>query len=118
MQFHVGGHEQIYELSISRSAGSAAINIGGDVVDFLAVLLDDNRSPSGSGIGSQDHPTIVLHSYNCGSGLLMGNGLDDFLFDQQLVPTIACSLTFDSVTDQSLPFVRCMIEDVPFSKIF
>lgn len=57
-------------------------------MNFLAVLLYDDRSASGSGIGSQDNASIVLDTANGSTGLFIGHGFDDIFLLKELVSGI------------------------------
>lgn len=86
LQFEIGGHEEVDELGVRGCACSACIDVGGDIVDLLAVLLHHNRSSSGTGISRQHDSVSVLHSHDGGTGLLVGERLDCLFFLEELVP--------------------------------
>ena len=85
LEFQVGGHEEVDKLGISGGACPTAVDVGCDVVYFLTVFLYNNGASGSSGIGSKDNSTIILDSDNSGSCFFMGDGLDDFFFDEELV---------------------------------
>ena len=39
---------------VGGRAGATAVNVGGDVVDFFAVLVGDGGVVGGAGVGSED----------------------------------------------------------------
>ena len=116
LQFQIGGHEKVDELSVSSSTGSACIDIGCNIVNFLAVLLHNNGSSGSSGISSQHNTAVVLDSYNGCACLLMWDGMNDMLIDEEFVSSIKKLNTFEWVTDRIHPFVRCKPEDEPLFK--
>ena len=116
LEFKVGGHEEIDKLSVGGSSGSAAVDIGSNIVDFLAVLFDNNRAAGGSGVSSQDDPVVELASHNGGTSLLMGDGVDNFLFEEDFVSTMVKVRTSGRGKDRSLPSARCKLEGDSFLK--
>ena len=118
LQFKIGRHEQVHELSISCCSCTAAVNIGSDIVDLLAVLFYHNRSSCGSGISTKHNTTIELNSHNSGSCLFVRKSFDDLLFNQSVVSEFINLFTFGQETNRSLPSEHRMLEDVPFQKLF
>ena len=85
LEFKIGGHEEVDELGIGCGSGSACVDIGGNVVYFLAVLFNDDGSSGGPGIGSKDDSVSKFASDNGGSCFFMGHGLDDIFVLKHLV---------------------------------
>lgn len=42
LKFEVGGHEEVDELCVCSSSGSAGVDVRSDVVDFFAIFFNDD----------------------------------------------------------------------------
>ncbi len=60
LQFKVGSHKQINKLGVGSSASTAGIDVGCDVVYFLAVLFDNDTASGSPGISSEHHSILSL----------------------------------------------------------
>lgn len=85
LQLEGGRHEHGDELGISGCACSTAVNVGGDVVDFLAVFLDNDGATCGPGVGSQHYSSIILDTYDSGSCFLMLDLFGGVLLHEEFV---------------------------------
>lgn len=57
-------------------------------MNFLAVLLYDDRSTGGSGISSKDNASIVLDTANGSTSLFIRHGFDDIFLLKELISGI------------------------------
>lgn len=85
LELQVWRLEEVHELGIGSCSRTAAVNVGGDVVNFLTVLLYDNWSASGSCVSCEYDTSIVLDTANGCTGLLVWHGLDDVFLLKELV---------------------------------
>ena len=76
----VGVHAQEFELRrdhlshhfrVGSGPRTAAIHVGGEVMNLFAILFGNFRAGSGTGIGPQDH-TVLVHDADDGSSCLFG----------------------------------------------
>lgn len=59
---------------ISGGSSTTAVHVGSQVVDLFAVLVGDNRSSGGTGIGTEDETVLVNQSNDsCSSLCRLGN---------------------------------------------
>lgn len=58
LQLQVGRDEQVHELRVGRSASAAAVDVGRDRVDLLAVLLHHDGPARRPRVGSQHHAVL------------------------------------------------------------
>ena len=82
LQLQVGGHEQVDELCVCGGASSTGVDVWCNVVDLLAVLLNDDGATGGPGVGCQHHSVPELDPHDGGAGLFVGDGLDVFAVEQ------------------------------------
>lgn len=85
MEFEIGAHEEVDELCVSSCSCSTCINVGSNVVDFLAILFDDNGSTCGTSISSQDDSIFVLASDDGGACFFMRSWVDDVFILEHLI---------------------------------
>ena len=88
LEFKIGWLEKIDKLSIGSSTGTTAVNVGCNVMNFLAVLLYDDGSTSGSGISSKNDTSVVLDTTNGGTGLFIWHGFDDIFLLKELISDV------------------------------
>ena len=74
MEFEVGTHEKVDELSVSGCSCSTCVDVGSNVVDFLAVLFDHNGTSCGSGVSSKNDSISILAADDGGACFFMGDG--------------------------------------------
>ena len=55
-------------LGVGCGSGSAAVDVGGEVVDFFAVFVGYFCASCGAGVGSEDHAVFEGEAYDRGSG--------------------------------------------------
>jgi len=77
----VGVHAEQFELArdelrdhfrVGGGSGTAAVHVGCQVVDLLAILFGNLGSARCTGIGTENNPVFVDNTDNGGSGLLAG----------------------------------------------
>lgn len=71
-QLELAGDELSDHLRVGGRPRPAAVHVGGEVVDLLAVLLCHLRPRRGAGVGPQDDAVFVDHADDGGAGLLGG----------------------------------------------
>ena len=85
LQLKIGRHEEIDELCVCCSSGTASVDVGCDIMYLLAVLFNDYRSSSCSGISGEDNTSFELHSDDGCSCLFVGEWLNCLFLFQELV---------------------------------
>ena len=86
LQFQIGGYKQIDELSICSRSRTTTVDVGGDIVNFLAVLFNNNGSSGCSGIGCQNYSIFEEQPYDGGTSFLEGRLFDHPLVNEVLIP--------------------------------
>lgn len=69
MQLQVGGDQLGGLLSVGGSAGAAAVHVGRQVVDLLAVERGDGAAICGACVGAQNHAVLVDDATDGGARL-------------------------------------------------
>ncbi len=67
-QLHLAGDELGRLLGVGGGAGAAAVDVGGDVVDFEAVLVGDGGVVGGARVGAEDDAVGVDEADDGGAG--------------------------------------------------
>ena len=67
MQLELGANEQRRHLSVSRSAGAAAVDVARQKMNLLAVLVSNDGAFSGSRVSAEDHAVLLIRQgcYYC-----------------------------------------------------
>lgn len=86
LKLKIWGHEEIDKLGICSCSCTTGIDVGGDVMDFFAILLNYYRSSCSSGISSKYNSSVILDSDNSGSCFFIGKRFDNFFFFKHGVP--------------------------------
>jgi hypothetical protein len=60
MQFELGADHVGGEFGVGGGTSSTAVNVGGDVVDFLAILVGNDGALCGSRIRTQNNPVLQI----------------------------------------------------------
>jgi hypothetical protein len=67
-QLHLGRDGIGRLFGIGGSAGTAAVDVGGYVMDFLAIFVGDGGVVGGAGVGAENYAVFVDEAYDCGAG--------------------------------------------------
>ena len=85
LEFEIGAHKEIDKLCVSSCSCSTCINIGSNVVDFLAILFDHNWSTCSTSISSKDDSISVLAADDSGACFFMRSWVDDVFILEHLI---------------------------------
>lgn len=58
VQLQLAGHHARHVLCVGRRTGAAAVDVGGDEVDFLAVFVGHRGARGGARVGAQHHAVL------------------------------------------------------------